>query len=51
MLAITCVWRLHTLVGASWHVVAGDQKGVDFIPMKYSTHHSYTFFYTFFYTA
>ena len=23
-----------TLVGASWDVVAGDQTGVDFIPMK-----------------
>ena len=24
-----------TLVGASWDVVAGDQTGVDFIPMKF----------------
>eukprot|EP00964_Phaeocystis_antarctica_P128675 scaffold92466_cov36-Phaeocystis_antarctica.AAC.1 len=24
-----------TLVGASWVVVAGDQAGVDFIPMKF----------------
>ena len=24
-----------TLVGASWKVVAGDQTGVDFIPMKF----------------
>ena len=23
-----------TLVGSSWDVVAGDQTGVDFIPMK-----------------
>ena len=26
-----------TLVGASWDVVAGDQTGVDFIPMKRSS--------------
>ena len=24
-----------TLVGSSWDVVAGDQTGVDFIPMKF----------------
>ena len=26
-----------TLVGTSWDVVAGDQTGVDFIPMKRSS--------------
>jgi len=32
--AITCVCMEVTLVGASWDVVAGDQTGVDFIPMN-----------------